>query len=962
MTFKSFKLIIIVILILIILFFVIKYDKKEHLINNSEVEKSFQTLAQLLSNNKLTIKPIDANTDITKILENIAINVDATGKIQGYLPSNIVYDNGKYRDVNNRFTINPDGTFSSTDFVFQEGLIKNINNTVLYDPNTKKLKYNKVTYDGINNKLEENNNKYYINQEGDINAEGINYLYDNNTFNTPFISYDINTKVLKQKNNLFTIDNIGNLNTGGIIYEEGTGNVTIKDLIYNKNTDTITKGSEFVYDADKNLSMNDGNLLYTVDGTIKKNNRYEINKDGLLTANKLSVDDDKIIAGNLAYDLNKQDEIIFGNDIMYDFNDKIIKKLDDSVIINKEGKIMAKKNEDGYDFTYDVTGDIKARDLLYKPNNEISARGLVYKPNNEITARDLVYKSSGELTAKDFVYSPNGDIIAKDILYQNNIIKNKDNSFEYNNTTKTFNADYLGKNANGTNKYNFNMDNTGNVKVYPNATNTAYDVNYNKGDNITVKDLTYNLVTNKIIKAGTNYFEYDMTNNKLQALKDSNNKYNFIMDKGVIQAEYNPKTDKYYFNMNGKKIDIKPNTDLKNDVSIDTLDNKILAMAGDSSDYNFIMENGKIKANWNTVAKNYYFNLDGKTINIKPDGTGTKDLIYENNLLYNQNKTFKYDTAKNAVDVIGTSNTITRYMLDNNTGNYTVTVGTVRDISNNEIFPATYTYNKFGELIDSPNFYDEVIIMKKAVDVSVYGPLHIRKVFFYDISGYTGLGDSVGTLIPTSDISGVFGENMDNPAIETHPYYGPLNVQNLLAINNTITFSGHGNLKTKDQTIRIKFTRPRKLASIRIDNRNDQEQRRIHKTIVYFRKNNITLAKINLDAPTINGNINITNPNTKTDYMSIFPIYQQTNTILSNRGITLHTRYKNDIIEWLTNPGASIYRFFGTGFEKSTSVFRNSGSGDWAYAASPINYEFRPWIILPVPTIVGTLDQKDNYK
>ena len=928
--FKPFKLIIIVILVLIILFFIIN-DKKEHLINNSEVEKSFQTLAQLLSSNKLSVKPVDANTDISKELENIAINVDKNGRIQGYLPSNIVYDNGKYRDVNNKFTINTDGTFSSTDFVFQEGVIKNSNNSVLYDPVTKKLKYNKVTYDGVNNKLEENNKKYNINQEGDITSEGINYLYNNNTFTTPFVSYDINTKILKQKDNLFTIDNIGNFNAGGIIYEEQTGNMMVKDLVYNKNTDKITKGSEFIYDTDKNLSLNDGDLLYTVDGTIKKNNQYEINKEGIVTAENFKFENDKISVGNLDYDLTKQNEIIFGEDIMYNFDDKVIKKIDDSVIIEQDGKIMARKNNDGYDFTYDITGDIKARDLVYAesgditardlvyksdneitarndfvytPNNQITARGLVYQPNNEINARDFKYFADGSIYARDFFYKPDKGIVTGDISFENNILKKIDNSFEYNTTTKVFNADYLGKNANGTNKYNLNMDNKGNVKVYPNTTNTAYDVNYYKQyNNITMKDLTYDLVSNKIIKAGPNFVLYDVTNNIFKALPDSYDRYNFVMDKGVIQAQYNPTSNTYYFKSDGKTLNFKPNPKAPG------------------------------------------------TYEVVHDGTNTKirDLIYENDLLRNQSNTFKYDTNKNAVDVGGT--TVTRYMLDNNTGNYKITRGTLTDISDDKkIIPEVYTFNKFGTLIDSPNFYDEVIIMKNKEDTN-NNPLHIRKVFLYDMNGYTGTAGSIGTLIPASDLT-LFSENM-----------GSFTKDNLLVDStNPPMFNGHGlGTGNVNEVIRIKLTTPRKLASIRIDNRIDCCQSRIHKTIVYFRKNNITLAKIELKAPTdSSGKINII----KDTPLNSFPMYIDSIETLRKRGRTVHEPYllePTNSKTWMTYGGPSVWRFFGTGLYGTT--FYNlqngaAGGGNWSGSL----YGLRPYVVLPVPTVAGTLDEKDDYK
>jgi hypothetical protein len=985
MTFKSFKLIIIVILVLIILFFTIN-NKKEHLINNSEVQKSFQTLAQLLANNQLTVKPVNTNTDIDidRILQNIAVNADESGRIRGYLPSNILYDNGKFRDVNNRFIINPDGTFSSTDFVFQEGLIKNTNNTVLYDPNTKKLKYNKVTYDGVTNKLEENNKKYLINQEGDIKAEEINYLYNNNTFTTPFVSYDINTKVLKQKDNKFTIDNIGNLNAGDIIYEERTGNVTVKDLIYNKNTDRISKGSQFVYDADKNLTLNNGDLLYTVDGTIKKNNnRYQINKDGIITAENFKFENEKVTVGNLDYDVTKQNEIVFGEDIMYDFNDKVIKKLDDSVIIEQYGKIKARKNNDDYDFIYDTTGDITARDLVYaengditardlvyrpdneitarndfvyKPSGEISARGLVYKPDKEISARDFVYKSDNEISARDFVYSPNGDIIAKDILYQNNIVKNRDNIFEYNTTTKAFNADYLGKNANGTNKYNFNMDNTGDVKAYPNATNTAYDVKYDKQDDtIEIKDIIYDKKSNIFIKAGPNYILYDINNNIFKALQDSSDNFNFVMDKGVIQAQYNNVTKKYYFNLNGKNIDIKPNADVKNDISIDTTNNIVRALAGDSSDYNFVMDKGTINANWDPISKTYLMQINGNAIKIK-------DLLYENSLLSNQSKTIKYNIINNTLDITGPDNTITRYMIDNNTGDYISTVKLL-DVSNNKLVDATYKFNKYGTLIDSPNFYNEIIIMKKAEDVTKSGALHIRKIFMYDINGYTAKEStstttSTGTILTLNDIDELVGENMNHASIGSNVNYGALNQNNLLVDGSTPYFSGHGiaavNGVNVNQAIRIRFKKSRRLASIRIDNRLDCCQRNIHGTVIYFRKNGNSLAKIDILAPTNANGINITTATT----IDNFPLQKYNVDMFKNRGYTapLHQPFLNNQQQWLSHAGSSMWRFFGAGYVNTTL---NNTGGNWT---STTNYPFRPWIALLVPTIAGTLDQRDDYK
>ena len=719
-SFKSFKLIIIVILVLIILFFIIN-DKKEHLINNSEVEKSFQTLAQLLSSNKLSVKPVDANTNIDSVLQSIS----ASDKVQVSLPSNIVYDNGKYRDINNKFSINTDGTFEASDFIFQDGLIKNPNNTILYDPVTKKLKYNNVTYDGVTKKLEENDKKFSINTDGTISSS--NFLFKDgliqNANNT--ILFDPNNKILKynnvtydgvtnklqENNNKFIIDNSGNLNlnagelmyereTGNVRvkdlnYEEGSGNVRVKDLVYNKNADKITKGSDFVYDANKNLTLNNnnGNLLYTVDGIITAG-KFNYNKN----INKVSV-------GNLDYDTTKENEIIFGKDIMYDFNNKIIRKLDNSVIIDQEGKIMARKNNNGYDFTYDITGEILAKDLVYKPNGEISTT---------------------------------------DLIYQNNIIKNKANTFDYNTITKVFNSEY------------------------------------------------------------------------------------------------------------------------------------------------------------------------------------------------------------------------------------TTTQGTVTDISDNKVRPAIYSY-KNGAIIDSPNFYDEVIIMKKAADIgtppnnsSNWKPLHIRKVFLYSMDAYTGLDNSYGTLIPGNESNfEVDHLNMDGFTNIS----GNLSVASLLADDpNAPNFACHGKeIENIDNVIRIKLKKPTRLASIRIDNRINGNQERIHKTIVYFRKNGVTLAKINLDAPTNTSNIiNINNDTKITD----FPIYQQSERILVNRGRILHQPYMNNDKSWwiADNPVSkpSLYRFFGTGLLGSNFFNRDyfynfdrkplDTGGDWSVANA---YADRPYIILPVPTIIGTIDQKD---
>jgi hypothetical protein len=790
------------------------------MVNNSEVQKSFQTLAQLLANNQLSVKTVNSEMNIDSVLQSIAVNADESGRIQGYLPSNILYDNGKFRDVNNKFTINPDGTFSSTDFVFQEGLIKNTTNTVLYDPNTKKLKYNKVTYDGVNNKLEENNKK-------------------------------------------FTIDNIGNLNAG----------------------------ENFKFENDK---VSVGNLEY-------------IN-------NKVSV-------GNLKYDAAKQNEIIFGEDIMYDLNNKVIKKLDDSVIIDQEGKIMARKNDDGYDFIYDVTGDILARnDFVYKTSGEISARDLIYRPSGEISARDLIYRPSGEISARDLIYRPSGEISANDLIYQNNIVKNKDNIFEYNTTTKAFNADYLGKNTDGSNKYNFNMDTTGDVKVYPNATNIDHDVKYYKGQNIIeVKDINYNFNTKLIKTAGLNNILYDTTNNILKALPDSFDNYNFYMDKEVIQAGYNPTSNTYYFKSDGKTLNFKPNP-----------------------------------------------NTPG-TYEIVNDGTNTKikDLIYDGTVLQNKDKTFIYDTNKNAVDIIG--NNIIRYMLSkngyllsNDDGTYRLTQGTVRDISNNLDIPAVYTFNKFGELIDSPNFYDEVIIMKKAANVGTSGHLHIRKVFFYDINGYTG--SNTGSLLMMSEISGLHGENMNLESVGTQTN-GLLTMDNLFRATEFFPYwSGHGR-PSVDNVIRIQFKKPIKLFSMRIDNRLNGLQNRIRGTVIYFRKNGNSLAKIDIDAPNI----------TKDTTLNQFPLYNYNVNMFKNRGYTapLHQPFTNNQDQWVVNPGSSMWRFFGTGINNGEfydNIKQPYGfdwtkeKGDQQNPPNPLIYECRPWIALLVPTIAGTIDQRDDYK
>ena len=557
MTFKQFKLIIIVILIIIIIYFFIN-NRMEHLINNSEVELSFQTLAQLLSNNKISVKPKDTTVnikDIEDIINNISKNVDAEGRLLGYLPSNIIYDNGRYRDTNNRFTINPDGTFSSNDFIFQEGNIKRINDTIYYDPTTKKLKYNNVTYDEIANNLKENNNKYLISQEG-------------------------------------------------------------------------------------NLSMNNGDLLYTVDGTIRqKNNRYVI----------------------------------------------------------------------------DNTGKVTARDLVYKLDGEISARDLVYKTDGEISARDLVYKPDGEIKA------------------------------QYNST---------------------------------------------------------------------------------------NNTYKFVMN-----------------------------------------------------------NNGVIKTR---------------------NSTGTR--------------------------------------IDNLDGTYTVTRDNVTDVSNNLLVNATYIYNQSGVLIDSPNFYDEIIIMKRATDVGSDKPLHIRKVFLFSMDGYNGI-DNSGTIVPIADILGVYHENMDD-TFTSQSTYTPLTKENLLIDDTTTTYTGRGKANTNN-VIRIKFTKGINLASIRIENRLDFYQNRIHKTIVYFRKNGVSLAKINLDAPTdAAGNLYDTNNYlyiTNAMRMTNFPIYNQIIDILRKRGKDINTDpiYKNDIIKLFDYPGPSLYRFFGTGL--ANTIFINSGIGGAIWTGS--NFQYRPMIILPVPTI-----------
>jgi hypothetical protein len=553
MTIKPFKLIIIVILIIIIIYFIIN-NKKEHQTNNSEVELSSeaelgcQTLAQLLSNNKISVKPIDSTVNIEDILNTISKNVDAEGRIHGYLPSNIIYDNGIYRDTNNRFTINPDGTFSSNDFIFQEGIIKNTNNTVLYDPNTKKLKYNNVTYDGIDNNLKENDN-------------------------------------------LFTLDNSGQLIAGEIIYD--------------------------------------------VDGTIRQKN---------------------------------------------------------------------------------------------------------------------------------------------------------------------------------------------------------------------------------------NRFNYNLNRNELKAFPDASNNYNFLMDNTSIQSQYDPIKKRY-------------NVTLNND--------------------NF------------TINTNNIFD----------------ELITYNKATNNYNNTIK-----------------------------------LMDVSENILVDINYPINCIN-IIDSPNFYDEVIILKKAADVNKYGPLNIRKIFFYDMSGYSlNTTKSDGTLLTypndfdtTTPVSGV---NMDSTLTAD-------NLLNLLVDDNTLNYSGLGTTNV-DNVIRIKFKKPRNLATIRIDNRLDGNQKNIMNTIIYFRKNGNSLAKLELKAPThSNGNINITSNTTIND----FPLYKTTLDILNKRKLTINgnlvsstspptdasslPNYSNHIRELDINSGFSLWRFFGTGYipvrtySSVSNTFITSGNFSWRTL-----YNFRPWIALPVPSAI----------
>jgi hypothetical protein len=90
-----------------------------------------------------------------------------------------------------------------------------------------------------------------------------------------------------------------------------------------------------------------------------------------------------------------------------------------------------------------------------------------------------------------------------------------------------------------------------------------------------------------------------------------------------------------------------------------------------------------------------------------------------------------------------------------------------------------------------------------------------------------------------------------------------------------------------------------------------------------------------------------------------FPIYNQIIDILRKRGKDINTDpiYQKQLtVKYLDQiPGPSLYRFFGTGFHMTT--FTNYAIGQtWTFSKFP----FRPMIILPVPTVDGTIDQKDS--
>ncbi len=144
-------------------------------------------------------------------------------------------------------------------------------------------------------------------------------------------------------------------------------------------------------------------------------------------------------------------------------------------------------------------------------------------------------------------------------------------------------------------------------------------------------------------------------------------------------------------------------------------------------------------------------------------------------------------------------------------------------------------YNESGQIVDSTMYFDEIVILKKAEDVTATGPLHIKEVSIYEneTAGYIDTPNKV-----TITTNNMFDENnnpIDNNLVS--------NYRNILFSNNATNWLIKGSPNVENR-ITFSFSKPSYIKSIYLYNALVSPRENLKNTYMYFKKNGIIMYKI----------------------------------------------------------------------------------------------------------------------